>query len=123
MKNHVGQFDKDDRFDYESELKDDVDKLTFGKYKGQTPFQVFVKDPGYLVWCWNNTIYWAGSEELVRKASMDSEMSMKERPMIMQAAQTNKSSWPSVAEFEEAMLEAFGEFPTPYWKTVGRRMK
>lgn len=30
-------------------------------------------------------------------------------------------SWPPVAAFEACMVETFGEFPTPYWKTLTRR--
>ena len=29
--------------------------------------------------------------------------------------------WPPIKAFEVCMLETFGEFPTPYWKTLSRR--
>jgi hypothetical protein len=29
--------------------------------------------------------------------------------------------WPPVKAFEVCMVETFGEFPTPYWKTLSRK--
>lgn len=32
-----------------------------------------------------------------------------------------KGKWPPIKAFEVCMLETFGEFPTPYWKTLAKK--
>lgn len=34
-----------------------------------------------------------------------------------------RGKWPPVEAFEACMVETFGEFPTPCWKTLSRRVR
>ncbi len=128
----VGEFDTaDDRFDYESELKDDEDTIQFGKYKGLTPLDVLRQDPGYIVWA--NSAYpqgWVGSSKIIEAAKkiVPDQGTHINNKKLQQTGNYKANSGgvshfnsPEVYAFEEAMLEAFGEFPTPYWKTAGVR--
>jgi uncharacterized protein (DUF3820 family) len=120
----VGEFDSpDDRFNYESELKDDEDTITFGKYKGLTPREVFLRDPGYITWATKAFPQgWVGSEELIKRAaklvpSQDVHVKATQHARFVSPVGKYSNQQALIAAFEETMLETFGEFPTPYWKT------
>ena len=115
MTDEVGQFD------YESELDDEVDTIQFGKYKGLTPAEVVARDPGYIVWATNAYPQgWVGSQDIIDRAlkivpSQDVHVKAKQHAKFATVnSYSNRQAL--IAAFEEAMLETFGEFPTPYWK-------
>lgn len=47
--------------------------LTFGKYKGRTPWELYQDDPGYLVWAWENVGPHVCSRDLYELAQEASE--------------------------------------------------
>lgn len=105
-----------DRYNYEAELDDESDGLQFGKFKGLTPVQVASTEKGrqWMVWAHRNAIQWIGSEELVRKV-FHLEQQLYE-PREKSRARTEQAPSVSVAEFEAAMLEAYGCFPKQIWQ-------
>lgn len=104
----------DDTYAYEQDLQDDVDTLDFGKYKGLTPFDIFKVDPAYIVWVWNNTPRWVGSEKLVKLAFKQAGGKWRERT-APPAPTSSGSEQDIIAACEEAILETFGIFPKPPW--------
>lgn len=118
----VGEFDKsDDRFNYEDELKDDEDTISFGKYKGLTPFEVLQRDPGYITWATAAFPQgWVGSQRIIDAAALKvpSQAIHAKRKAVIKS-DSNKAYLSDAAlirSFEECMLDNFGEFPTPAWK-------
>lgn len=115
-----------EQFDYETDLADDMDAVTRGKYKGMTPFEILQRDPGYIVWA--STVgskFWVGSQALIEAAkkivpNQAAHTANKQAPVDLPLA-IRKQSWPTVEAFEETMLETFGEFPTPGWKTYRKQ--
>ena len=95
-----------DDWDYAKELDDEVDTLQFGKYKGLTPAEVAFKDSNYIVWATQNTHHWVGSDELVERI-----FKLKKIPMTKAPPPSTKADWKPVEDFEEAMYEAYGEYP------------
>lgn len=94
-----------DNCDYTEELNDDVDTIGFGKYGGLTPLNLLIKNPAYIIWAWNNTNKWVGSEEIVRRAHAIQGVKFTHRPEA-QPLPPNP-----VHEFEATCLAVFGCFP------------
>lgn len=102
------------QYDYEAELDDDSDGITFGKFKGLTPVQLASTEKGraYIMWAHRNTRYWLGSQELVMRVFKIEGMEYKPRPepVVKPAVEGN-----IVEQFEAAVLDAYGVFPKPIW--------
>ena len=96
--------------DYEKDLSDTQTTVDFGKYTGKTPEWILQNDPGWLVWCWNNTHRWCGSEAVVSLAFTDTGNIF--HPRQQQIVQQKESR---IEDFEQAILDAYGQFPKPIW--------
>lgn len=107
-------------YDYEQEMDDENDVLSFGKFKDLTPLQLSSTKKGreYLVWAHRNTHHWIGSEVLVKgafKLCGEKYAPRSARPIRTPVPQQGDSSGDVVAACEAATLEAFGCFPKPRW--------
>ena len=96
-----------DHYDYSVDKDDSVDTIDFGKYKGCTPKEVFQTNAGYLCWAWKSTNKWVGSEQLIKRAHSAMSIPFEER----EVAQDVYTIEQDPAEFEQAMIDAFGCFP------------
>lgn len=96
--------------DYEKDLSDTQTTVDFGKYTGKTPEWILQNDPGWLVWCWNNTHRWCGSEAVVSLAFTDTGNIF--HPRQQQLVQQKESR---IEDFEQAILDTYGQFPKPIW--------
>lgn len=112
----------DDTYNYDVELDDEIDLLGFGKYKNLTPVEVYRTNPEYIIWVWENTTRWCGSEELIRDAYDTCDKTFKPRHKVNPPRQVNHSlDLNTVSEeeliqaFEQAMLDTYGCFPKPNW--------
>lgn len=106
-------------YDYEQELDDENDVLSFGKFKDLTPAQLASTEVGrnYIVWAHHNTHHWVGSETLVRqvhKIANEIYIPRVARPIRRTASEPIPDD-NIVAACEAATLEAFGCFPKPRW--------
>lgn len=108
-------------YDYTAEKRDDVDKIGFGKHKNWTPHELFIHEPKYMVWAWNKTQLWVGSESLVERAHKIVGETFKPRaePTEVESriAETLDEK-KTVAEFEWTCLQTFGCSPYKAWQTA-----
>lgn len=106
-----------DTYNYDEELDDGVDTLQFGKYATLTPLALLNKDPHYLIWCWEKTTRWCGSEELIKRAYKQCGMKFKQRNQILKKPpETHRDFMDEtqrIAEFEQAVYDTYGCFPKP----------
>ena len=106
----------DDTYDYDEDLDDEHDTLQFGKYATRTPRELLDTYPGYLVWCWESTTRWVGSETLIRDAYAAVKKKFKPRatvapkqsPEVVAADEQER-----IEAFEQAVYDTWGCFPKP----------
>lgn len=88
------------------------DALGYGKYKTLTPLQVLELDPAYIVWAHEHTHMWAGSEDVIDSAYERISKFRKAKAALVQPKVNQKNV---IEEFEQAVYEAYGQFPKPNW--------
>lgn len=106
-------------YDYTAEKDDKRDKIGFGKHKNWTPAELLMHEPKYIVWAWNKTQFWVGSEDLVRRAHKITGDTFKPRAEPTEAAETFRpvNAAELVDDFEATCIETFGCFPYKSWQT------
>lgn len=106
----------DDTYNYDEELDDFKDCVGFGKFQDKaTPADILVQNSGYIVWAWENTTHWIGSEVLVRKAYAAQNKGFRPRNVIQKSKALPAVEGDPIEQFEEAVLDTFGVFPKPHW--------
>lgn len=98
-----------DHYDYSVDLDDDRDVIDFGKWKGFTPSQMLTKKPSYLIWAWENTNKWVGSEDIIRSAYRISGWDFKPRSDATVEAIRYEDD--PTEDFDNAILDAYGVSP------------
>lgn len=96
-----------DHYDYSVDKNDASTTIDFGKFQGYTPKEVLKHKPSYLIWAWENTNKWVGSEDLIRKAYDNCGKRMKDREFKPETNWTPEDT----SEFETAVLNAYGAYP------------
>lgn len=97
-----------DHYDYSVDKSDNSDQIDFGKFKGSTPVEVLRIKPSWLVWAWENTNKWVGSEHLLMNAYGRCGRVFKEREC---AIEDETSTRESTEDFDNAVLDAYGVSP------------
>lgn len=102
-----------DHYDYSVDKSDSLDTIDFGKFQGATPKEVMRQKPSYLVWAWENTNKWIGSEDLIQRAYNVCGKRMKVREFKPEVNWTPEDT----TEFERAVLDAYGAYPLKAYHT------
>lgn len=93
--------------------RDDTDNLGWGKFSTSSPLDIAQVNPKYLIWAWENTAFWCGSEALIRRVYKNSGQQFRSRSAPDTLASNDYST--RVKQFEQAMLDTFGCFPIKPW--------
>ena len=100
----------EDHYDYTVDRSDNKDTLEFGKFIGCTPAYVAKIKPGYIVWAWESTNKWVGSESLVARAYGQCGKVFKERTIEPELPSDSHTA-EELAAFEQTMIDSFGSYP------------
>lgn len=103
-------------YDYTSDKDDMRDKIGFGKHKNWTPADLLMNEPKYIVWAWNKTQFWVGSEDLVRRAHKITGDTFKPREDTSAQVENPREEL-AIESFEATCLQTFGCFPYKAWQT------
>ena len=109
-----------DHYDYTVDMDDDSDCIDFGKWIGHTPANVLIKNPGWLVWAWENTNKWVGSVNIIRLACDKVGKKFTER-VEESPSPIKLIDQLAIDEFERAVFEAYGCYPITVRNTIHER--